>query len=100
MGKLVRDKIPALIRAEGREPDTRTLSDDDYEKALRDKLVEEATELAEAVESSAVLQEAADVLEVLTALAARHGFTMDDVGRAAEGKARDRGAFVDRVWLE
>ncbi len=100
MGKLVRDKIPALIRSEGREPRTRILSDGDYAAALRDKLVEEAAELAEASESSAVLEEAADVFEVLTAIASRHGFTMDDVGRAAEGKARERGSFDDRVWLE
>ncbi|MBT1192570.1 nucleoside triphosphate pyrophosphohydrolase [Rhodococcus kroppenstedtii] len=100
MGKLVRDKIPALIESEGREPRTRILSDGDYAAALRDKLVEEVGELVEAAESSAILEEAADVFEVLTAIVARHGFTMEHVRLAAERKACERGAFADRVWLD
>ncbi|WP_068271309.1 nucleoside triphosphate pyrophosphohydrolase [Aldersonia kunmingensis] len=42
MGKLVRDGIPDLIRADGRTPATRTLSSHAFLAALLDKLVEEA----------------------------------------------------------
>ncbi|MDP3985475.1 MAG: nucleoside triphosphate pyrophosphohydrolase [bacterium] len=42
--KLVRDKIPDIIRSHGRHPEMRILSDDEYRKFLRLKLVEEAGE--------------------------------------------------------
>lgn len=99
MGKLVRDRIPEIIRASGRTPNVRVLDAAAYESALHEKLLEEAAELREA-DSDERLGEAADVLEVLIALAAFHGFTLDDVVRAAEDKAVERGAFSDRLWLE
>jgi predicted house-cleaning noncanonical NTP pyrophosphatase (MazG superfamily) len=65
--KLVRDRIPAIIQAEGRHPVTRGLDEAGYRQALLDKLVEEAGEAARA--SAADLPgELADVLEVLRAL--------------------------------
>ncbi|WP_010596682.1 nucleoside triphosphate pyrophosphohydrolase [Rhodococcus sp. P14] len=100
MGKLVRDRIPEIIRASGRTPDTRQLDADAYEGALHDKLAEEARELRESGSPEYALEEAADVLEVLTALAACHGYTLDDVRRKAEEKRGERGGFADRIWLE
>src|SRR3954463_1099304 len=46
VGKLVRDRIPGIIEADGRVPVRRTLTDHEYEAALLAKLKEEATELA------------------------------------------------------
>jgi predicted house-cleaning noncanonical NTP pyrophosphatase (MazG superfamily) len=68
MGKLVRDRIPEIIRAEGSRAVTRRLDDDAYRDALLDKLVEEAHELRNAPRESAGIGEAADVYEVLLAL--------------------------------
>jgi hypothetical protein len=48
MGKLVRDKIPDMIRASGRTPHVRTLSTAEYRTALLDKLCEEVAELSAA----------------------------------------------------
>lgn len=98
MGKLVRDRIPEIIRATGREPVTRVLDEDEYSAALHAKLSEEAAELRAAV-GAEVLEEAADVLEVLQAIAAQHGHSLQDVVNAASKKARDRGGFMDRIWL-
>jgi predicted house-cleaning noncanonical NTP pyrophosphatase (MazG superfamily) len=99
MGKLVRDLIPEIIRADGREPVTRVLSPGEYEAQLHVKLAEEATELLEAPEGER-LEEMADVYEVLSALALNFGFTMEGVAQAAADKRFRRGAFADRVWLE
>jgi predicted house-cleaning noncanonical NTP pyrophosphatase (MazG superfamily) len=41
MGKLVRDRIPEIIRADGRSVQTRMLGDAAYCTALLDKLVED-----------------------------------------------------------
>ena len=46
--KLVRDRIPEIIARDGRDYEVATMSEEDYRKALRTKLVEEAEEAAEA----------------------------------------------------
>ncbi|WP_040840794.1 nucleoside triphosphate pyrophosphohydrolase [Nocardia brevicatena] len=99
-GKLVRDRIPELIRASGRAPSVRVLDTSAYEAALHEKLLEEAAELRAANNRREQVEEAADVLEVLTSLAALYGFTLDDVQRAAQNKAAERGGFGERLWLE
>jgi predicted house-cleaning noncanonical NTP pyrophosphatase (MazG superfamily) len=43
-GKLVRDRIPEIIRADGCIPVTRVLDEPEYRTALLAKLVEEARE--------------------------------------------------------
>ena len=100
MGKLVRDKIPELIRASGRTPRVATLSHDSYRRALIDKLREEVDELAAAHTAEAMLEEAADVLEVLAAIAAEQGSTLDTIGEVARRKREERGGFGMRLWLD
>jgi predicted house-cleaning noncanonical NTP pyrophosphatase (MazG superfamily) len=97
--KLVRDRVPQLIRSRGSEPVTRSLSPEEYRAALFAKLVEEAQELREA-EDSELLPELADVWEVLTALVAELDFSFDDITLAAQFKRTVRGGFDDRTWLE
>lgn len=98
-GKLVRDRIPDLIRADGREPAVQVLDDAAYAVALRAKLQEEAREVAEAQSRTAVLEELADVYEVLLALARSAAFDLRDVQEAAQLKAEQRGAFHGRLYL-
>ncbi|MGV0715877.1 nucleoside triphosphate pyrophosphohydrolase [Mycolicibacterium sp. XJ662] len=100
MGKLVRDKIPDIIRQSGRTPLVTTLSADSYRAALMDKLREEVAELAAATTNRAVLEEGADVLEVLTAIVVEHGADLDSLIEAARQKRAERGGFDDRLWLE
>lgn len=59
--KLVRDKIPEIIKADGKECKTHILSKDEYIAALETKLNEEVAEYQE----DKNLEEMADVLEVL-----------------------------------
>jgi predicted house-cleaning noncanonical NTP pyrophosphatase (MazG superfamily) len=97
--KLVRDRLPQLIRSRGDEPVTRTLSDAEFTSALLAKLVEEAQELQAAADADR-LPELADVWEVLTTLVASLGFSQDDVALAAQFTRTVRGGFGERVWLE
>jgi predicted house-cleaning noncanonical NTP pyrophosphatase (MazG superfamily) len=99
VGKLVRDRIPEMIEADGRVPLCRTLTEEQYGDALLAKLQEEATELATAGPADR-LEEAADVYEVLLALLAHTGHSRDDLTRAADHKRAERGGFSGRVWLE
>lgn len=99
-GKLVRDLIPDFIRASGREPQVRHLVGDELIAALGAKLVEEAQEAADVVGSrDDLVQELADVREVMAALMTVRGITEQEVADAAAAKARDRGAFASGVWL-
>jgi predicted house-cleaning noncanonical NTP pyrophosphatase (MazG superfamily) len=99
VGKLVRDRIPDLIRRSGREPVVRVLSQDEYLASLDQKLLEEAGELC-AADRENRLEEAADVYEVLKAIATTLDLTMADVAAKADQKRHARGGFDARLWLE
>lgn len=97
--KLVRDRVPQLIRSRGSEPVTRTLTPPEYCTALLAKLVEEAEELRSAQVADR-LPELADVWEVWTTLLDCLGFSQEDVAMAAQFKRTVRGGFAERTWLE
>ena len=94
--KLVRDKIPDIIRKEGREPVTRTLNDEEFIAALDAKLQEEVAEYLE----DPSMEEIADILEVLEAIVAMRKYPQAELRRAKNKKALVRGTLHDRVFLE
>jgi len=99
-GKLVRDLVPELIRESGRYPQVRHLSGRELMDALAAKLQEEAREAAEAiVDRDHLLEELADVYEVMQALMALHGIQWRDVVGEADTKAQRRGRFETGAWL-
>jgi predicted house-cleaning noncanonical NTP pyrophosphatase (MazG superfamily) len=98
VGKLVRDKIPDIIRQSGRIPDVTVLDDPAYREALMAKLFEEASELRAAAPEE-VAGEIADVYEVLRAIARINGLEWDRIEKAAEAKRDERGGFGDRLYL-
>lgn len=64
--KLVRAKIPEIIEKSGKEFSYKIVSDEEYEKALKEKLIEEAIEVSKANRSN-IVEELADVLEIVEA---------------------------------
>jgi len=95
--KLVRDKIPEIIKASGQTPYTRIIEDDEeYMTALTDKLSEETQE----VKAEPSLDELADVLEVVRAIGKKLGFSPKQIEDARVKKAASRGSFNDRIFLE
>lgn len=97
--KLVRDLIPAIITANGGTAVSRVLEPDEYRAALHAKLAEESAELRTAAPAEQ-LGELADLLDVVKALAADAGHTLDQVIDAAAAKTAKRGGFTSRLWLE
>jgi predicted house-cleaning noncanonical NTP pyrophosphatase (MazG superfamily) len=96
--KLVRDRIPDLVRANGEVPVTYQADPAEYRRRLREKLLEEVDEFLNADPTGAV-EELADVLEVVYALAADLGTDQPALDQVRHTKATERGAFVDRiVW--
>ena len=94
--KLVRDKIPEIIAADGKECKTRVLAESEIHEQLMAKLREEVAEF----EKQPNIEEIADIVEVLRALAIRLGSGMDEVEQVRIEKHRKRGGFEKRLFLE
>jgi len=94
--KLVRDKIPDIILKEGSLPTTRILNDEEYIKELNKKLTEEVNEYLEAEN----IEEMVDILEVIRAILDFKNVSYEDIEEKRIKKAKKRGAFKDKVYLE
>ena len=93
--KLVRDKIPAIIEADGQVPRVRILADEEYTAALEQKLDEEVGEF----HRDKNLEELADILEVVYALTENLGCSKEQLMEVYQKKHDKRGGFRDRVYL-
>ena len=94
MGKLVRDKIPEIIKASDATPLTRILETEEYLSCLETKLDEEVQEFHE----SKSPEELADILEVVYALAEAHGCSREQLLDLYETKNAARGGFKKRIY--
>ena len=98
--KLVRDNIPTIIEQDNEVPFTRILNDNDYKKELYKKLKEECDEVIDSKNTFELLEELADLLEVIKSLAQLEDKTIDDIIEIANQKRLKRGGFEKRIFLE
>ncbi len=94
--KLVRDRIPEIIEADGRRCETEILSDADYLKMLDAKLDEELAEYHQ----DQNLEELADLMEVIYAAARARGFSENDLDNCRLAKREARGGFERKILLK
>jgi predicted house-cleaning noncanonical NTP pyrophosphatase (MazG superfamily) len=100
--KLVRDRIPEIIRRDGRECATEMMSEAEYRRALLEKLVEEAQE-ATTVGPEKLVEELADLYEIIDALMAAYGIEREAVLAKQARKRAERGGLERRIrllWVE
>ena len=93
--KLVRDKIPGLIREQGEVPNYRILGQAENIHCLEQKLDEEVGEY----HRDRNAEELADILEVLFALADSLGCSREELMEIYQRKHDARGGFRDRIFL-
>lgn len=98
--KLIRDKIVDIIEKDGKKAIVSTLNDEQYKIELLKKLLEEANEVANSSNSNEMLEELADVLEVIRYLAKINGKELNDIVAIADKKKEKCGGFDDKVFLE
>jgi predicted house-cleaning noncanonical NTP pyrophosphatase (MazG superfamily) len=98
-GKLVRDRIPDIIRGDGGTPNVRYVVGAELRDALFTKLAEETAELRDAPDELRPIEELADVLECVRGLASHMGVAMERVEKVAAVKREERGGFDEGVWL-
>lgn len=98
--KLVRDNIPEIIKGNNDgEAVTRILNDDEYKKALEDKLYEEYQEVLDASGDDR-LEELADMLEIMISLAKIEKANLEKIIEIAKKKKAKRGGFDKKLYLE
>lgn len=101
--KLVRDKIPEIIKKHGKTPFTRQIEGKAYRKAVGRKILEEAYELFSRwvkEDPIGILIESADMLEITLAALKEHGYDLDDLLTARQDRAKERGGFKNKILLE
>ena len=94
--KLVRDRIPEIIGQAGKTCAYSVLPEGEYLELLDEKLNEELAEYQE----SKSMEELADLLEVVRAVAKARGSSIGEVEEIRERKAAKRGGFEKRILLE
>ena len=93
--KLVRDRIPEIIEAEGSTCTVEVLSDEAYLQMLDKKLTEELAEY----HADGSPEELADLLEVIYAAAKARGISAEALDAIRAEKADKRGAFEKKLLL-
>lgn len=94
--KLVRDKIPEIIKENEEEAEIRQVKGPKVERFLREKVLEEAEEFAEEGED----KELADLLEVVDAYKESEDLSEDELEKLRKEKNRERGGFSEGFVLE
>jgi predicted house-cleaning noncanonical NTP pyrophosphatase (MazG superfamily) len=93
--KLIRDKIPEIIKNDGNMCETNVLNNKDYLKELNKKLYEELKEYDESGE----IEELADLTELIYAIAKFKGCSIEEFNNMRINKREKRGGFKKRLFL-
>jgi len=97
--KLVRDRIPGIIKSNGETPIIKILKEEEYKKELEKKLYEEYNEVIES-SGDVRIEELGDMIEVINSLAILEGKTLNDVIKVSDEKREKRGGFDNRIFLK
>tara|TARA_R110000765_G_scaffold253781_1_gene354784 strand:- start:133 stop:444 length:312 start_codon:yes stop_codon:yes gene_type:complete len=94
--KLIRDNIPSIMSAQGKNFRTHVAEPEEYKIKLKEKLIEEVNEFLE----DPCLEELADIFEVFSALVGASGYSQDELAQCMSDKSDERGAFESGIILE
>lgn len=97
--KLVRDKIIEIMESKGSKLYAYKLHDQDFLKQLKLKLIEEASEVNRAQTEQEILEELADVLEIVYTLAKAYNFTEKNLQTIQEQKRNEKGGYQEQMFV-
>ena len=97
--KLWRDKAIELMEQTGSKVTWKRLDDAAFAAELKTKFMEEAQEVCSAQSKETLIEEFADILEVITAWGSLYGYTLADVVKAQQQKLQKRGGFQERKFV-
>ena len=94
--KLVRDKIPDIIKKNGQKPICHIANDEEYKEALLKKLDEEVKEF----QHDKTAMEIGDMMDILDAISDVFNFSKEDIEKERVKKNQERGSFSKRIILD
>ncbi len=94
--KLVRDKIPEIIKQKGKVPITHIADDEEYWQKLKEKLKEEVDEFLKDNKE----EELADILEIIYAICDFKKIDKQELEIRRKKKAEKRGSFKNKIILD
>ncbi|HUW71889.1 MAG TPA: nucleoside triphosphate pyrophosphohydrolase [Candidatus Humimicrobiaceae bacterium] len=97
--KLIRDRIPEIIKKAGWKPTVRKLKKAEFLKALKKKVLEEARELIRAKDKKGVINEIVDIQELIDTLTSEIGLSKPQIKKFQAVKRKKRGGFKKRLFL-
>ena len=100
LDKLLRANAAAHMRHSGMEVRERVLKREEYIKKLNDKLLEEAQEAVEASSQKHSVEELADVIEAIRAMALIYNMDLADILKLAQEKRAEKGGYEARIYGE
>lgn len=96
--KLIRDKMPEIMKAQGKSLQVRVLENDkEYNEALQNKLVEEIQEMRQGEDPK---KQIAYFYEIIDALIFLHGIARNEIIAEQKRQRDERGGFEKRLFLE
>lgn len=98
--KLWRDKAVAMMEKHGSVMHYRHLNDAEFSLQLKRLLVEEAQEVLAAQSRDELVQELADLQDVIGELCNMHSITPNEIAAAQAKKYEERGGFSQRTFVE
>ncbi len=93
--KLIRDRIPEIIKQKGKVPLTHIADNGEYWQKLKEKLKEEVDEFLK----NANEEELADILEVIYAICHFKKIDKKELELQRVKKAKERGGFKEKIIL-
>lgn len=97
--KLWRDKAIDRLEQMGSKIHWKRLDSDQFSEKLKIKLLEEAEEVCRAITKESLLEELADVLEVVSSFCELQGVTLQEVLDLQNQKREERGGFHGRKFV-
>ena len=97
--KLIRDKIPEIIKKDNAIPKISILSQKKFIKELKRKIFEEAEELKTAKNKDEIINELADISEILLTIAKTEKINWKRIEQKRKMKFKERGGFKKKLFL-
>ena len=97
--KLVRDKVSSNIEHGGEIVNTAKLSGESFLRALREKLIEEAFEVLDAIDKDSIVGELADINEVIDGILKQIDSNRDELEQKQKQKKERAGGFSEGIIL-
>lgn len=94
--KLVRDRIPEIIKSDGKIPLIHMANDSEYWEKLREKLLEEVDEFLKDEKK----EEIVDILEVIHSICEFKNINFNELEKLRKKKANNRGSFKNKIILD